>query len=483
LNFKAVLKALGMLLVCEALLMIFPLVVAIYFQGTDISAFFLSILITGLFGVLLSQIKTGKKIMYARDGFAIVSLGWILLSLFGSLPYLISGVIPSFIDSFFEAVSGFTTTSASILTHIEDLPKGILFWRSFTHWAGGMGVIVLTLAMLPSVGSGTVQMLKAEYPGPTPGKLVPQVKETAKILYKIYLFFTLLEIIILKLAGLPLYDAFIHTFGTVGTGGASNMNASVGAYNNINVEVIITIFTFMCGTNFTLYYQILKGDFKAPFKDDEFRFYSVVIITSIILITFNLYGDIFSSLWESLRHSSFQVVSVMTTTGFATTDYNNWGMFSKTILLILMFIGGCSGSTGGALKSIRVLLLLRVMKRELLQVIHPRAVYSVRLGNKTVDEKTISEILGFFFMYILIFMVAVLIISLDNLDWATTITAAVASLGNIGPGFGIVGPMGNYSIFSDLSKLVLSLCMIIGRLEIYPILLLGIPSFWKKTNL
>ena len=482
-NFRVVFKALGMLLVCESLMMILPLAVAVYYQGTDINAFFFGILITGLFGIPLSYIKTSKKVMYARDGFAIVALGWVLLSFFGSLPYVISGVVPSFIDSLFEAVSGFTTTSASILTHIEDLPKGILFWRSFTHWAGGMGVIVLTLAMLPSVGSGTVQMLRAEYPGPTPGKLVPQVKETAKILYKIYFAFTLLEIIMLKFAGMPLYDAFIHTFGTVGTGGASNMNASVGAYNNIFVEIIITIFTFMCGTNFTLYYQMLKGDIKAPLKDDEFRFYCSTIIISIVLITINLNGDMFSSLWESLRHSSFQVVSVLTTTGFATTDYNNWGMFSKIILFILMLIGGCAGSTGGALKSIRVLLLLRIMKRELLQIMHPRAVYTVRLGNKTVEEKTISEILGFFFMYILIFITAILVISLDNMDWETTTTAVAATLGNVGPGFGIVGPMGNYSAFSDLSKIILSLCMIIGRLEIYPILLLGIPSFWKKTNL
>mgnify|MGYP000872846756 FL=1 len=482
-NFRVVLKALGMLLVCESLLMMLSLAVAVYYQGPDIISFSLSILITGVVGVPLSYIKAGKKIMYARDGFAIVALGWILLSFFGSLPYVISGVIPSFVESFFEAASGFTTTSASVLTHIEDLPKGILFWRSFTHWAGGMGVIVLTLAMLPSLGSGTVQMLKAEYPGPNPEKLVPQVKETAKILYRIYLAFTVLEVIMLKFAGLPLYDAIIHTFGTVGTGGASNMNASVGAYNNINAEVIITIFTFMCGANFTLYYQMLKGDLKAPFKDEEFRFYLGVIIASIVLITINLYGDVFNSLRESLRHSSFQVVTVMTTTGFATTDYNNWGMFSKIILFILMFIGGCAGSTGGALKSIRVLLLLRVAKRELLQIMHPKAVYTVKLRNKTVDEKTISEILGFFFMYMLIFITAVLVISLDNMDWATTTTAVAATLGNIGPGFGIVGPMGNYSTFSDLGKIVLSLCMIIGRLEIYPILLLGIPSFWKKTNL
>lgn len=482
-NFGILFRALGMLITCEALMMLPSLAVSVYYGGEDAVPFGLSVIITAIVGVPLTYIKARKSGMYTRDGFAIVALGWIALSIFGALPYTISGVIPSFVDSFFEAASGFTTTSASILTHIEDLPKGILFWRSFTHWAGGMGVIVLTLAILPSLGSGAVQMLKAEYPGPNPGKLVPQVKETAKILYKIYMAFTLLEVIALKLAGMPLYDAFIHTFGTVGTGGSSNMNASVGAYNNIYVEMIITVFTFICGANFTLYYQMLKGDLKAPFKDEEFRFYTGLIVVSTILISVSLYGDTFGSLWESLRHSSFQVVTIVTTTGFATTDFNQWGMFSKTVLFMLMFVGGCAGSTGGALKSIRILLLLKAIKRELLQIIHPKAVYSVRIGRKAVDDRIVSEVLGFFFMYIVIFIMSVLVVSLDNLDWATTISAVAATLGNIGPGFGLVGPMGNYSGLSDLSKLVLALCMIIGRLEIYPILLLGIPSFWKRANL
>ncbi|HWR60490.1 MAG TPA: TrkH family potassium uptake protein [Clostridia bacterium] len=482
-NFRILFRALGMLITCEALMMLPSLAVSVYYGGEDIVPFGLSIIITAIVGVPLTYIKASKSGMYTRDGFAIVALGWIALSIFGALPYTISGVIPSFVDSFFEAASGFTTTSASILTYVEGLPRGILFWRSFTHWSGGMGVIVLTLAILPSVGAGAVQMLKAEYPGPNPGKLVPQVKETAKILYKIYMAFTVLEVIMLKLAGLPLYDAFIHTFGTVGTGGSSNMNASVGAYNNIYVEMIITVFTFICGANFTLYYQMLKGDLKAPFKDEEFRFYTGMIVVSTVLITVSLYGDIFGSLWESLRHSSFQVVTIVTTTGFATMDFDKWGMFSKVILFILMFVGGCAGSTGGALKSVRILLLLKVMKRELLQIIHPKAVYSVRLGKKAVDDRITSEVLSFFFMYIVIFVVSVLVVSLDNMDWATTITAVAATLGNVGPGFGIVGPMGNYSALSDLSKMVLSLCMIIGRLEIYPILLLGIPSFWKRANL
>lgn len=482
-NFKIVLRVLGLLLVCEALLMLPSLAVAAYFGGEDIIAFVISILITALAGVPFAFLKKDKKDIYARDGFAIVALAWIIMSFFGSLPYIISGVIPSFIDGFFETASGFTTTGASILTHIEDLPKGILFWRSFTHWVGGMGVIVLSLAILPSIGAGAMQMMKAESPGPNPGKLVPHVKETAKILYSIYMVITIVEIVMLKIAGLPLFDACIHAFGTVGTGGFSNMNTSVGEYNSIPVEIIITVFTFICGANFSLYYQILKGDLKAPFKDDEFRFYIGVIFVSVILITINLYGDIFSSVWESLRHSSFQVVTIISTTGFSSTDFNQWGMFSKTILFILMFIGGCAGSTGGSIKSVRILLLLKIMKRELLQIIHPKAVYTVRLRNRAVDEKTLSEVLGFFFMYMMVFVAAVLIVSLDNMDWATTISSVASSIGNIGPGFSIVGATGNYSSLSDLSKIVLSLCMIIGRLEIYPILLLGMPSFWKRINI
>lgn len=482
-NFRVVSKTLGMLLVCEALFMLPSLAVATYYKGVDIQAFALSVLLTGLVGVPLTFLKTGKKSIYTRDGFAIVALGWILTSLFGALPFYISGAIPSYIDSFFEASSGFTTTGASILTHIADLPKGILFWRSFTHWVGGMGVIVLTLAILPSVGTGALQMMKAESPGPTPGKIVPRVAETAKILYSIYLVITIVEIILLRISGLPLFDAAIHTFGTVGTGGFSNMNLSVGEYNNVYAEIIISIFMFICGGNFTLYYQMYKGDLTAPFKDEEFRFYLKTVLLAIALITINLYGSVFSSIWESLRHSSFQVVSIISTTGYVSTNFETWGMFSKIILFMLMFVGGCAGSTGGAIKNIRFLLLFKVMKRELLQIIHPKAIYTVRFGSRAVDERTISEVLGFFFMYIVIFIVAVLTVSLDNMDWATTISSVAATIGNVGPGFGIVGAVGNYSTLSDLSKIVLSMCMIIGRLEIYPILLLALPSFWKKTNI
>lgn len=482
-NFRVVLRILGILLVCEALLMLPSLAVATYYHGTDIQAFALSVLITGLFGVPLTFLKTGKKSMYARDGFAIVALGWILLSVFGGLPFFLSGTIPSFVDCFFETSSGFTTTGASILTEIQSLPRGILFWRSFTHWVGGMGVIVLTLAILPSAGAGAMQMMKAESPGPNPGKIVPKVAETAKILYLIYIIITIIEVILLRLTGLSYYDAAIHTFGTVGTGGFSNMNLSVGAYNNVYAEVIITIFMFICGGNFTLYYLMYKGDYTAPLKDEEFRFYLKTVLLAILLITLNLYGSVFSSIWEALRHSSFQVVSIISTTGYVSTNFETWGMFSKIILFMLMFVGGCAGSTGGAIKNVRFLLLFKVMKRELLQIIHPKAVYTVRFGSRAVDERTISEVLGFFFMYMIIFIAAVLIVSLDNMDWATTISSVAATIGNVGPGFSVVGAVGNYSTMSNLSKLVLSMCMIIGRLEIYPILLLGVPSFWKRINI
>jgi trk system potassium uptake protein len=285
------------------------------------------------------------------------------------------------------------------------------------------------------------------------------------------------------LAGMPIFDSFIHTFGTVGTGGFSSMNLSVGAYNNVAAEVIITIFTFICGANFTLYYYMLKGDIKAPFKDSEFKFYFGVVAAAIALITIDINASIFHNIWESLRHSSFQVVTIISTTGYATTDTDKWSMFSKMILFILMFIGGCAGSTSGAMKNIRILLLFKIMKRELMQIVHPRAVYSVRLGRKAVDERTLSEVLGFFFMYITAFVVGVLIVSLDNMDWGTTLSSVAATLGNVGPGFGVVGAVGNYSSLSDLSKFTLSILMIIGRLEIYPILLISMPSFWKRVSI
>lgn len=475
-----VLKNLGILLICEGLAMFPSLVVALIYSENSVWAFFYTILLLLVFGLALGSIKPKNKGIYAKDGFAIVAIGWILVSFFGALPFYFSGAIPSLVDSFFEASSGFSTTGASILQQIEGLPQGILFWRSFTHWIGGMGVLILAMAILPSAGTGALQIMKAESPGPSPGKLVPKVRETAKILYGIYIVITAIEVILLKIAGMSLFDAFIHTFGTVGTGGFSNMGLSVGAYNNVYIDMIITSFMFLCGANFALYYQVFKGNFKGFFKDEEFKLYGFIVIASIVLIALNIYGTIYKGVGQSIRYSAFQVVSIITTTGYATADFNIWPVFSKTILVFLMFVGGCAGSTGGGIKNIRFLLLFKAAKRDLLKIIHPRAVYTVRLGGKAVNEQTLSEVLGFFFMYIMVLCGAILIVSIEGKDIVTTVTSVVATIGNIGPGLGLVGPMGNFSGFTDLSKMVLSFCMIIGRLEIYPILLLTFSGFWKR---
>ncbi len=479
-NFAMVLKNLGKLLVCEALSIVPAALVSIYYKENEFWSFLYTIITLIVLGVILIRIKAKNKNIYSRDGFAIVAIGWILLSFFGALPFYFSGAIPSIVDSFFEASSGFTTTGATILGEIESLSRGILFWRSFTHWIGGMGVLVLVMAILPSAGAGSMQIMKAESPGPNPGKLVPKVKETAKILYGIYLIITLVQLILLKVSGLPLFDSIIHTLGTVGTGGFSNRNISVGAYNNIAAEIIITVFMLICGANFALHYQLLKGNIKGFFKDGEFKLYIFIVTMSIILITFNLNGNIYNSVKESLRHASFQVASIITTTGYATVDFNTWPSLSKLILLLLMFVGGCAGSTAGGMKNIRILLLFKAAKRDLLKIIHPKAVYTVTLQGKAVNEQTLSEVLGFFFMYVIIFCFSVLIVSFEGKDIVTTISSVATTLGNVGPGLEIVGPMGNFSSFTVFSKLIFSFCMIVGRLEIYPMILLLMPRFWAK---
>ncbi|MBU3142932.1 TrkH family potassium uptake protein [Clostridium sp. CF012] len=479
-NFRMVLKNLGIVLVCEGIAMFPSLIVALIYGEHSVWSFLYTMLLLFIIGIPAGFIKPKHAGLYVKDGFAIVAIGWILVSFFGAFPFYFSGAIPSFVDSFFEASSGFSTTGASILQQIEGLSKGVLFWRSFTHWVGGMGVLVLTMAILPSAGTGALQIMKAESPGPSPGKLVPKVRETAKILYGIYLLITIIEIVLLKIAGMPLFDSFVHTFGTVGTGGFSNMNLSVQAYSNVYIDMIITFFMFVCGANFALYYQLLKGNIKGFFKDSEFILYSLVVITAIILVALNINGTMYKGALQSFRYSAFQVVSVITTTGYATADFNLWPVFSKTILFFLMFIGGCAGSTAGGIKNIRFLILFKAAKRDLLKIIHPRAVYSVRVGGKAINEQTLSEVLGFFFMYIMVFCGAILIISIEGKDLVTTVTSVATTLGNVGPGLGMVGPRGNFSGFTDLSKMIFSFCMIIGRLEIYPILLLVLPSFWKK---
>ena len=481
-NLKIVLRSLGILLICEAIALLPPTLVAFLYQDGDLPAFLITISIVLAVGAVLSFIKPTSKNIYARDGFAIVAMGWLLMSFFGAFPFYISGAFPSFIDSFFESSSGLTTTGSSVLTAVEGLPHGILFWRSFTHWIGGMGILVLTIAILPSLGAGSMQIMKAESPGPIVGRIVPKLGKTAKILYSIYLGITLVEVLLLCLAGMNVFDAFIHALGTVGTGGFSNMNASVGYYNSALIDWIITIFMIVCGVNFSLYYLIFKGNMKTFFKNNELRVYLCILLGAILLITFDLLArHTYDSFGEALRFSSFQAASVMTTTGYATTDFNEWSMFSKMILLILMFVGGCAGSTAGGLKVARAIICFKSIKHSLKQIVHPNGYYSVRMDGKKIDDKTVLSVLNYFFIYMIIFTIGIIIISLDGFDFTTTLTSVITTLNNIGPGLGLVGPTGNFSAFSDVSKLVFSILMIIGRLEIYPILLLLTPDLWKKN--
>jgi len=482
-NIRLILSSLGSVLCTEAVLMIPAMLVSVIYGQDDVYAFIISILILIAVSFLLRILKPDQSQMYARDGFAVVSLSWFFVSVFGALPYLISGAIPSPIDAFFETVSGFTTTGATILKEVESLPKGILFWRSFTNWVGGMGVLALVLAVLPSVKASTVHILVAESPGPNPGKLVPKIGQTVKILYIIYLAMTLIQVILLLISGMPLYDSIVNALSTAGTGGFAVKNTSIGAYNNVFAEVIITVFMFLFGTNFTLYFQMIRGNVKSFFRNAEFRFYLGIVVISIALITIDLTGKVFGSVWESLRHSSFQVSSIITTTGFSTTDFDLWPSFSKSILVLLMFIGASAGSTAGGIKCIRIVLLMKLMRREVHKIIHPRSVYTVKIDGKSVDEDVLSGITVFFYAFITIFAAAVLIVSLDGKDMVSNFTAVATTIGNVGPGLGIVGPMGNFSSYSVLSKAVFSFCMIAGRLEIFPVLLLFTPMFWKKVNI
>ncbi len=475
-------KSVGNLLLVEAGCMLPSLLVALIYPEADALAFILAIAVTAAAGLALSRVKAGAPGLYARDGFAIVALGWVLLSVFGALPFLFSGAIPGPENALFESISGFTTTGATILKEIESLPRGILFWRAFTHWMGGMGVLVMMIAVLPSVKANSIHILKAESPGPSPGKLVPKISQTAKILYTIYIALTAIEAILLLAGGMPLYDALLHAVSTAGTGGFSNRNAGVAAYGSHYIEIVITVFMFLFGVNFTLYYTALKGGIKSALKDEELRFYFFIVAAATVMIALNIYGRIYGSFAISLKHSAFQVSSLITTTGFATADFNLWPVFSQLILMLIMFIGASAGSTGGGIKVIRILVLFKVIKREIMRTNHPRAVRSIKVNGRVMDEEMVSGVMAFFFFYILIFSAAVLLVAMEGQDIVTTVTSVIATLNNIGPGLNAVGPMGNFADLSVMSKTVLSLCMIIGRLEIYPVMLLMLPSFWKKGN-
>jgi len=460
--------------------MLFPLLYAIYYQETVINAFLLSMVITSLSGLLLWKYFSSKDPIGHKEGFAIATLGWIFAAGFGALPFLFAGTFPSFIDAYFESMSGFTTTGATVLVPIEGNPYAILFWRDFIQWLGGMGIIVLVVAILPALGAGGMQLFKSEVPGPEPDRLKPRIKETAKLLWAVYILFSVLQVACLYFTGMTLFDALTHMFGTMPTGGFTPRNLSVGAYDNPIFENIIILFMFIAGANFTLHYKALHGNPKSLFKDREFLFYGGIILFSILAIATELRFYIYNSIFTALRYASFQVVSIATTTGFVTADYDTWPAFSKSVLLILMFVGGCAGSTGGAIKNIRILLLLKQAYREFRKLIHPQAVSPIRLGDKVVSEDVMRNITGFFFLYMCIFVISSFIMTILGLDIISAMASVAATLGNVGPGLGLVGPVQTYAVIPPLGKIVLTLCMLLGRLEIYTVLILVVPEFWKK---
>lgn len=480
-NITAILNIIGHVMKYEIILLLIPFFVALFYGQGDANAFLYTVLLMIPIALILIKIKGKKNEIYAKEGFLTVGLAWIVISFFGALPFVFSGAIPSLVDAFFETSSGFTTTGASILTEIQSLPKGILFWRSFTHWVGGMGFLIFILALMPTFSGNTIHLLKAESPGPTPGKIVPKIKQTAKILYAIYFVLTLIETIFLKSAGLSWYDSIIHALGTAGTGGFSNMNASVAAFNNPAVEWIITIFMLLFGVNFVLYFQLIRGNVKAFFKSEELKWYLIAVFASIIIIAVNIIPFNHGDVTKSIRDSAFQVSSIVTTTGYSTVNFNLWPTLSKVILIMLMFMGAMAGSTGGGIKTIRIVIIFKAIRREIDKILHPRRVKSVKIDGNVVEEETISGVFLFIFAYIIISLIAIFIVSFDNFDVTTTVTSVIATLSNIGPGLEMVGPAGNFSAFSDLSKLVLSFCMLAGRLEIYPMLILFSPSLWKKN--
>lgn len=480
-NYKMVSKTVGRLLQAEALLLLLPMAVSIYFKENLLYVYGIVIALVLLAGSLLTLPKPKKRTIYAREGFAIVSLSWILMSFFGALPFVISGAIPSFVDAFFETVSGFTTTGASILNSIETLPKSILFWRSFTHWIGGMGVIVFVLAILPQKDMQSMHILRAEVPGPTVGKLVSKTTVTARILYIIYGVLTVAEIIALLCCEMPLYDSVTTAFATAGTGGFSVKNASIAAYNNLGAEVVISLFMLLFGINFNLFYLLLIKQFKRVFKSEELWTYLAVIGVSVLLITFNIYPMV-ETFGTALRQAGFQVISIITTTGFVTANFGQWPAMSQMVLVVLMFLGACAGSTGGGLKVGRMIILVKAAFRELRRAINPNRVKAIKLDGAVIEKDVVITTSTYFVIYMFIIGISALILTIDNFDFTTTVTAVVTCINNVGPGLAAVGPVENFADFSNFSKLVLSANMLIGRLEIFPIIILFMRSTWKKTS-
>ncbi len=479
-NFRMIAYILCRLVGMEGVLLLLPMIVSLLYQEESWTAFFAVAAGLILLSLLFGLRKPKNRTIYAREGLFIVGMAWVLWSVFGTLPFVISGAIPHFVDAFFETVSGFTTTGSTILTQVEALPRGMLFWRSFTHWVGGMGVLVFVMAIIPLADQNSMYLMRAEVPGPAVGKLVPRAMGTAKILYAIYIGMTAVLVVLLLAGGMPLFDSLIHTFGTAGIGGFSIYTDSIAHYGSAYIDVVITVFMILFGINFNLYYLILAGKVVQALKSEELRWYLGIIAASVIMIAVNIYS-LYGSVAEAVRYSAFQVGAIITTTGYATADFAQWPYFSQTILLLLMVPGACAGSTGGGIKMARVVILLKSIRRELRRMAHPRSVSVIRAEGKVVEEETVQGVHTYLLFYSVIMFLSLFLVSLDGFDLVTTISGVLTCLNNVGPGLGtVVGPLGSFAPLSDFSKLVLSLDMLIGRLEIFPILLLIVPPLWRK---
>ena len=478
-NYPMIFNNIGKILLVEAALLVVPAIVAIIYGEHTLLSFALTIALLAVFGLLCLKKKSKKNNIYAKEGYVIVALSWILMSLFGALPFFFGGHIPSFVDAFFETVSGFTTTGSTILRDIESLPKSLLFWRSFTHWIGGMGILVFVIAVMPKTESTSMHVMRAEVPGPTVGKLVSKLRASARILYGIYCVLTAVQVVFLLAGGMPLFDSVVNSFATAGTGGFAILGNSIEGYNSLYSEMVIAIFMLIFGINFNLYYMFIIRQGRHALKSEELRWYVGIIAAAVIVIALSLINTK-HGIADSFRYSFFQVASIITTTGFSTTNFDTWPTIAKFILVFLMFIGACAGSTGGGIKVSRLIILVKSGLRDIKKAINPRSIETVKIDKRTVEEPVVKSVSVFFATYILISAASMFIVAIDGRDFTTTSTAVIACIGNIGPGLGAVSPYGSFADFSVLSKLVLSFDMLAGRLELIPMLMLFSPYAWAR---